>query len=479
MHHNTIHELDLPGRMTPTDALFWYAESALPNLRPVIGGLYLLDQTPDPARIEGCIDTALRVLPRLRQRVVEVPLNLGLPEWIEDTHLDRSFHVRHISLPTPGGQRELLDVASQLFAVPLDRERPLWDATLIDGLEGGRAALLFRMHHSVVDGVGSIAIFDAMTQTRRDAPPPKVVRRRRKRSVAAGGGSLVGLAVDNVVNFGRSVADGAALSWQSVTQPAETFEWIQRTARGLRGVIADASHPMVPDPLLRSTSGLSRRLDVMDVPIARLRAIKTPLGVTLNDVVLAAVAGCLHAYHRERHVRVDALNCMVPMSLRGRSERDRLGNRVGMFSIRLPVGEKTPAKRLARIVEQTHAAKSDKRSAAYPALIQGLTYVPGAVFRVLARQALGRVNLVCTNVPGIAEQRYMAGAAIEAVFPLVAIVEGTPLAIALLSYNGRLDIGIDSDPEAIPNPHRLGELLAEAFDELEGLAAQRSRAADR
>lgn len=473
---NTLHELDLPGRMTPTDALFWYAESALPNLRPVIAGLYLFDRRPDPERLAACLDATLQVLPRLRQRVVEVPLNLGLPEWVEDEHLDRSYHVRHIGLPAPGTARELLDVASQLFALPLDRSRPLWDATLLDGLEGERAALLFRMHHSVVDGVGSIAMLDAMTQRHRDDPAPRVIRRRRKHSstdrgaLTRDGGALARMAFDNLGAAASTLAGAAALPLQALAQPAATADWIRRTLRGLGGVVADATHPLVPDPLLESTLGISRRLDIMDVAIDRLQAIRHLLGVTLNDVVLAAVAGCIHDYHSRRRVRVDALNCMVPMSLRSGDERDRLGNRVGMFSIRLPVGEKDPARRLAQIVTQTHAAKSDKRSAAYPALIHWLTFIPGAAFRVVARQALGRVNLVCTNVPGMPDRRYMAGAAIDAVYPLVAIVEGTPLAVALLSYAGQMHIGIDTDPEAIPDPHKLGELLGKAVDDLERLA---------
>jgi len=472
---STVHEVDLPGRMTPSDALFWYAESALPNLRPVIAALHILDRVPEPHRIEACVDAVLEAVPRLRQRVVEVPFNLGLPEWIEDPHFDRGFHLRHISLPPPGGMRELLDVSSQLFATPLDRERPLWDATLIEGFEGSRAAMLFRMHHCVVDGVGSIAIFNAMTQRARDLPPARVVRSRRKRkhAVPSSVGAFANLGLDNLSAAGRTLANLAALPLHAVAAPSATVDWLQRTVRGLRGVMSDAAHPLIADPLLKTTSGLSRRFDVMDVSIDRLRALKEPLGASLNDIVLAALAGCIHAYHRERRVRVDCLNCMVPMNLRNSSETDGLGNRVGMFSILLPVGEKDPAQRLARIVAQTHAAKSDKRSAAYPMLMQLLSFVPGAAFRVLAKQALGRVNLVCTNVPGLAEQRYLAGAAIEAVYPLVAIIEGTPIIVALLSYAGRLDIGIDTDPEAIPDPHRLGELLAAAFDELEILARKR------
>jgi len=470
--HTTIHELDLPGRMTPSDALFWYAESALPNLRPVIAGLYILDRVPEIAHVHQCLDAALKAVPRLRQRVIEVPFNLGLPEWVEDEHLDRDYHLRHISLPAPGSMRELLDVSAQIFAAPLDRERPLWDATLIDGLDGGRSGLLLRLHHCVVDGVGSIAILAAMTQSERHAPLPRIVRHRRKRKAppTSSMGAFATLSVDNAFAAGRTIANAVSLSLQAIARPAETVEQIQRTVRGLQGVMADAAHPMIRDPLLKTTSGLSRRFDVMAVPIQRLQAIKESLGVTLNDVVLTALAGCINAYHRGRHVHVEVLNCMVPMSLRSASDKSGLGNRVGMFSILLPVGERDPAKRLRRICEQTHAAKADKRGAAYPALMELLSFVPGAAFRILAKQALGRVNLVCTNVPGLPEQRYMAGAAIESVYPLVAIVEGTPLVVALLSYAGRMDIGIDTDPEAIPDPHRLGELLGEAIDELEILA---------
>lgn len=478
----TVHEIDLPGRMTPSDALFWYAESALPNLRPLIGGLYVLDRTPDRAGLEAALEVAMRAVPRLRQRVVEVPFDLGLPEWIEDEHFDRDYHVRHISLPAGGGQRELLDLCGRLFSAPLDRERPLWDATLIDGIEGGRAALLMRMHHAVVDGVGSIAILNAMTGLERDAPLPHVVRHRRRRrrpqETTVGIGALAHLAVDNVTAVGRTLTRAATIPLQLAADPDATLEQIRRALRGLKGVVADAAHPLIPDPLLRgSTSGLSRRFDVMQVPIERLRRIKEPLGATLNDVVLAALAGCVHDYHRRRRVRTEVLNCMVPMSLRGGEDRDGLGNRVGMFSILLPVGEKDPAKRLEAIVAQTHRAKSDKRSAAYPMLMQLLAVVPGVAFRYLARQALGRVNLVCTNVPGVAERRYVGGAAIEALYPLVAIVEGTPLVMALLSYAGEMNVGIDTDPEAIPDPHRLGEMFAHALDELEALAEARRAAA--
>ncbi len=467
---------DLPRRMTPSDALFWYAETALPIFRPIIAGLYVLDGHPKPGGIEAACDAVIDLVPRLRQRVVEAPLHLGLPEWEDDEHFDKEYHLRHVGVAAPGGMRDLLDLAATLLATPLDRERPLWEAYWIDGLEGGRSAFFLKMHHCVVDGVGSLRILNGLTQPSRNSRRRASVGRRRKaqqvsKDIAS---RLAAMAVDNA----RASADlalraaRAPLGW--IRDPRGTTEEIGRLARGVRGVIEDASRPVVEDPLAKSCSGLSRRLDTMDIPIERLKAIKQPLGATINDVVLAALAGALGAYHRKHHASVKVLNCLVPMNLRNRDEKDNLGNRVGMINIALPVGEKSPRLRLKNIIAQTRAAKTDQRGALYPFLMQALTVVPGAAFKWLARNSLGRINVACTNVPGLPDTRYMAGAKVEAIYPFVSVVEGTPLGIALLSYDGRMDVGIDTDPEAIPDPHEISTLLGAALEELEALGQRRS-----
>jgi len=242
-------------------------------------------------------------------------------------------------------------------------------------------------------------------------------------------------------------------------------------------MLEDLTKPPIRDPLAASSSGLSRRLDVLEISLERLRKIKAPLGVTINDVVLTALAGALGRYHRERRVRVEALHCMVPMNLRGRDEHDLLGNRVGVFGIVLPVAEKSAARRLERIVAQTRAAKNDRRGAAAPFFVQAATLLPGSVFRWMARRSLGRVNVACTNVPGVKERRWIGEAEVEAIFPFASVAEGTPLVMALLSYAGSMDVGIDTDPEAIPDPHRIVELFADALDDLEGLSKRASRRA--
>jgi WS/DGAT/MGAT family acyltransferase len=208
----------------------------------------------------------------------------------------------------------------------------------------------------------------------------------------------------------------------------------------------------------------------MTISLPRLRRITDALGATLNDVVLTAVSGAVGRYHVHRRVRIDELNCMVPMSLRQADERNSLGNRVGAFNVALPVGERDPLLRLARIQEQTGAAKSDRRGAAWPFLLRVMASLPGFAYRLLAQNVTGRVNLICTNIPGPPVQRYLAGAKIEVMYPFVPVAVGTPLSIGLMSYGDTYGVGIDTDPAAIPDPELLTSYLAAAFDEIEARA---------
>jgi len=467
-----LRPLALPRRMTASDAIFWFTESALPIFRPIIAALYLLDRTPEVERLSRGAEAAVALVPRLHQRVLEAPFGLGLPEWIDDPHMDLGYHLRHVALPAPGTRRHLLELVAKLIATPLDRERPLWESYWIDGLDDGRAAYLIKMHHSVVDGVGSLAILNAITQAGPDDDVLSVQGAGRR--AAAGEPGLLDrlgrLAVDQVRAAAELARSGIDTVGRLVREPRNALADLDRTARGLRGMADDLLQPAVVDPLARASAGLSRRLDVAELPLERLRKIKAPLGVTINDVVLTAFAGALGSYHRERHAGVERLNCMVPMNLRTRSERDGLGNRVGVFNVRLPIGEQRTDARLRDIVAQTRAAKEDQRGAAYPALAGVLPLVPTPAYRWFARQSLGKVNVVCTNVPGVPERRFMAGAAVEAIYPFASPVEGTPVILALLSYAGTLHLGLDSDPEAVPDPEHLTELIEQEIVVMERLA---------
>jgi WS/DGAT/MGAT family acyltransferase len=458
--------------MAASDALFWFTESALPIFRPIIAGLYLLDGAPDADRLSRGAEAAVALVPRLRQRVREAPLGLGLPEWIDDPHMDMAYHLRHVTLPAPGTRSHLLELVAKLIATPLDRERPLWESYWIGGLDGGRAAYLIKLHHSVADGVGSVAILNALTQA---GPDDDVLRvRGAGRSAAAAEPGVLDRVGSLVADQARATAElarsGVVAASRLAREPRSALDDLARTARGLRGILDDVLQPPVVDPLARSTAGISRRLSVSDVPLDRLRKIKAPLGVTINDVVLTVFAGALGTYHREHRAGVERLNCMVPMNLRSRSERDGLGNRVGMFNVRLPIGEKRPDARLRDIVAQTRAAKNDQRGAAYPMLAGILPLVPTRAYEWFARQSLGKINVVCTNVPGTPERRYMAGAPVAAMYPFASPVEGTPVILALLSYAGTLHLGLDTDPESIPDPDHLTELIEQEIVAMEHLA---------
>jgi WS/DGAT/MGAT family acyltransferase len=455
--------------MAPSDALFWYAEEALPQFRSTIAAFYVLGGRPDPGRLDAALDHAIARVPRLRQRVLNVPFHLGLPQWVDDPHFDRRYHLRHLSVAPPGDQRHLLDLIGGVFATPLDRERPLWEAFWIEGLAGDRSAYFFKMHHSMVDGVGSMAIVEAITDATPEEPPPRTAAPLPK-SLPGPGAQVAALARDNARSSLALARRGIEGSLRGLRHPRELLDEAARTARGLRAMVADALQPAPRDPLATESAGLSRRLDLLDVSLERLRKLKAPLGATMNDVVLAALTGALRDYYRERGHPLEALKCMVPMNLRGKDERESMGNRVGMFNVLLPLGEARPEARLREIQRQTRAAKEDQRGAAAPFLVEALTALPGGAFRWLARGAIGQVNLTCTNIPGLRQRRYMGGAPVEAIYPYASVAQGTPFVMALFSYADTMHVGIDTDPEAIPDPHRITELFETSLTQLESLA---------
>lgn len=464
--------LQLTRRMQPTDALFWYVEQATPELRPLVAAVMILDRRPDRDRLRASVERWVARLPRLRQRVVEAPLHLGLPEWEDDPHFELDYHAREVILPEPATERHLLDFVGAVFATPLDRMRPLWEAYMIEGLEGGRAACFFKVHHSVMDGVGSLAVFEAFTQAHR-AEPVRIPRHLASQPPSSSPVRLARLARDAAANAAAGLGTAAAAAARAALRPGEAVDDLWRAVRGVRGMVADLTAPSAVDPLAQDSTGIGRRLDAMTLSLPRLQRIKDALGATLNDVVLTAVSGAVGRYYAYRKLHVDELHCMVPMSLREKGDHHSLGNRVGAFNVALPVGEPDPLLRLARIQRQTGAAKGDRRGAVWPLLTRVMASMPGFAYRLLAQAVTGRVNLICTNVPGPPAQRYVAGAKIDAMYPFAPVALGTPLSIALMSYGDSYGIGIDTDPAAIPEAERLTRYLAAAVDEIEQRAAPR------
>lgn len=458
MSRKEIHP-SAPTPMQPSDAFFWHAEQATPDLRPLVAGLFRLDRPPDAQRLRRALQRLVALAPRLHQRVVDPPLGIGLPSWVDDDAFDLDYHLRVVALSEATDTAALLALCGEILSAPLDHLRPLWEAHVIEGLDDGGAALFLKLHHSLLDGAGAMALFDGLTQARRgDAiRVPRVARL----GVPARGAPAAGDVWQMVAGVLRGLADP---------------EQARRLARGLVGLLGELGRVSETPAWHDAGPGIGRRLAIVELEMARLQRLKAALGATLNDVVLAAVAGALAEYEDLGRRGPRELQCMVPMSLRSRDEHAALGNRVGGFTVSLPIGAASPTARLARIRAQTTRAKSDGHGSAFKTMMQAAAYVPPALFRAAGGLVSGKLHLLCSNVPGPPLARYLAGARIEGVHPFAPVIRGTPLAIALMSYAGRLCVGIDSDPAEIPDPDRLAALLASAMRKLERAAARPARA---
>ncbi len=457
--------------MQPMDAFFWYAQAATPHIRPLVAGLFLLDRAPDRRRFRAAMQSLVARFPRLQQRVQEPWLPIGLPYWADDPHFDLDYHLRSSVLPSGASERALFDSASAAFATPLDTLRPLWEGHLIEGVEGGHAALLLKLHHSVLDGASAVTLFDALTQAGRSEPVriphPQLTDRTSAAPTAL---TLAGDALWGLASVGGTV--GSAL-----LTPFATADALRRAARRARGIITDLDMLPAVDPLAARCTGVGRRLDAVTLSLSQLRRLKLALGISLNDLLLTIVSGAIGRYHQQHHLRVSEVACVVPTNLRQERTQGALGNRVGAFHVRLPIGERDLLRRLELIHRQTAPAKAGRQGATYGALLQAVAVIPSAVFRAMTRLVEGRVHLICSNVPGPPQQRYLAGAKIDAVFPFAPVLLGIPLSIALVSYGDTCGIGIDADPAAIPDPELLGQCLREEVQRVESFIRSRRRRA--
>ncbi len=343
---------------------------------------------------------------------------------------------------------------------------------MIGGLPRGRAACLFKIHHAIVDGVGSMALFETLTQA-HDADPILVPRRRAHQGDAA-----QTLPTPSVIETLRDAAADLETALDGIGRvafhPLRMGRQLLRTVGSLGGMIREFNTHAITDPLADGGRDIGRRVDAIELSLPRLQRMKDALGVTLNDLLLTAVAGAVGRYHERCGAPVKELECVVPMSLRQAHERELGGNRVGAFIVPLPVGERDPLRRLDRIRSQTTVAKAaGGGGSASQFLMQALAFVPGVAFRAASQTVRGKIGLICTNVPGPRTPRYLAGAKVDVIYPFLPTMFGIPLTVALLSYGETYAVGIDTDPAAITHPQLLSRYFDDAVDEVERRALPR------
>jgi diacylglycerol O-acyltransferase len=427
------------------------------------GPLATADGGIDIDRIRQHVAARLRLIPRYRQRLAYVPVT-GDPIWVDDHAFALGYHVRHASLPRPGGDRQLQRRCAEILERPLDRRRPLWEVWIIEGLSGGRFAMLAKVHHCMVDGIAGVDILAALLTpyadetrepiepwTPRPMPTDRALLRDEVRRRAAASASALRGALRDPAAIGRDLAT--------------------RTAALARLVRHLGEAPATP---FNQPIGPHRRIDWWSVDLPAIKAIRTRFGGTLNDVVLSTVAGAVGRFLDRRGIALDGeFRAVVPVSVRAVDEIGVPGNRVSMWLPTLPVRMADPIERLRAVSAATAELKSANAELGAEVIVQAAEWTTSNVVKLAAQfiNAARRFNLIVTNVPGPPVPLYVLGAPMIAAYPHLPLFENQGLGIALFSYAGRLYWGVGADWNQMPD---LGELmtdLATAFAALADAAA--------
>ncbi len=406
-------------------------------------------------------------MPRYRQRLAFVPMGQGRPRWVDDPHLNLRYHVRSTALPSPGGEDQLRALAGRVFAQQLDRDKPLWELWLVDGLEGDRFALLSKTHHALVDGVSGVDIMSVLFDTSPEpAAPPDPGRRWLPRPLPSQAELLAEALLERATMPGE-----AARTLRAVFRaPRQIASGLVNAAAGVGAMAWAGLNPAPASPYNRDI-GPHRRFTWVRTDLADVKAIKNELGGTVNDVVLASVAGALGRHLRRRGQRTDGLElkAMVPVSVRADAERGQLGNKVAAIMAPLPVWCQEPVARLDIVSEQMKGLKESGQAVGAQVLTDLSGFAPPTVMaqasRLMNRQRF--FNLVVTNVPGPQFPLYLMGREAIDPFPMVPLAKGQGLGIAIMSYNGKMNFGLVGDFDVL---HDIDDLAHDLYESLAELA---------
>jgi WS/DGAT/MGAT family acyltransferase len=461
-------------RLSNLDASFLALESRTTHMH--VGAVAIFGPGPvtsgdgvDIETIRTLIETRLEMIPRYRQRLATVPLE-GSPVWVDDEHFNLDYHVRHTALPYPGTQAQLKALVGRLMSQQLDRTRPLWELWVVEGLEEGGFAIVTKIHHCMIDGMSGIdlmaVILDFSPDFTLSEPVPWSARPAPNgtelavREVSRAISSLIGrvghmsVILDDLEDIRddwshRLRAMGASLS----------SGWLTQTGR-------------TP---LNGDIGPSRWFDWTEFPLDEVKAIKNLHGVTVNDAMIAVVAGAVRRYlltegeMSEAEVDEVEFRIMAPVSVRTEDEKGTLGNKVAMWLMSLPVSEPDPATRIQIVKEQTKNLKETDQALGASTLVQVSTGAPATIVSLAARLASGVIrpfNMTVTNVPGPQFPMYLAGSPMLATYPLVPLWESHGVGVAMFSLNGAVDIGINMDRTLIADPADVRHALEYAFKEM-------------
>jgi WS/DGAT/MGAT family acyltransferase len=427
------------ANLSDTEALMWAVERD-PVLRSTFLNVTFLDRPPDIDRFRRRMAKAATLIPRLQQRIDGPSLGRGAA-WVDDPDFDLEYHVRHAALPPPGTARQLLDDAAVAYQDAFDPSRPLWQLTIVEGLEGGQAALLAKMHHTITDGVGGVRMSAMFLDLARDAPDDPQLDPGPAAETA--GPSML----DTVRRLGGDLLSTAR-------DPLGTAQSVSRQL-----LITDQSK----SPLWQGKRSMGRRFDTIRADLDRAKAAAKKLGGTVNDLYVAGVAGGVGAYHRALGAPVDELRMSMPVSTR--TDKSAGGNAFAPARVVVPVGIEHPVERFLAIQARLNEVKGERALSMTGSLSGLLTSLPSPLLVRLARQQVETVDFACSNVRGAPFELYVAGALVLANHPM-GPTAGTACNVTLLSYRGSMDIGVNSDSAAIDQPELLAESIETSLNEV-------------
>ena len=455
----------MPDRpyLSQNDTIMWMVE-ADPLLRSTIVGVVMLEGAPEWERLRDRVECVSHQVAALREKVVHVPLHPTTLQWARDHDFDLHYHLRHIRLPRHSGTQDLLDWVRTEAMGGFDPARPLWEFTLAEGLDDGRAAFVMKAHHVVTDGIGAVQLAAHLFDL--EAEPAE-----REPTVPAGAPNLDAFALlrDVVIHDVEGVVDFTRRGLQSVVpnllhavrHPQRTTTEVVETVRSIGRLVAPATTPKSPVMIGRM---LSSNFRVLEVPVPAMKAAarvaaKGAKG-RLNDTFLAGITAGLHRYHAHHGHQIGELRMAMPISQRG-DDDPAGGNHVSVMRFVVPVGARTPAERICAMHAAVETVRAE-RSLDHTETVAGfLNLMPRGVIGAM----LKGVDFLASNVPGVPAPMWLEGQRVEQFFPF-GPTAGSAVNVTLMSYNGTCCMGVNADAAAIPDPDVLLDCIREGFAEV-------------
>ncbi len=461
-------------RLTPVDASFLHQEGPVSHMH--IGGLTLMEGPP-PSMEEFLeqIRRRLHLVPRYRHKLAHTALDSGRPVWVDDPSFNLDYHIRHTALPAPGSWEQLQELTARIFSQQLDRSKPLWEMWLIEGLQENRFALITKTHHSLIDGIAGVDLATVLFDLSPDPPPITNSGRPWQPHPEPGAAQLLTAGLLGAMRTGVALVEGAL---DALSHPERALTRAREAAEGVGEIVWAGLNP-APETPLNVPIGPHRRFVAISGELEDFKEIKRAFGGTVNDVVLAVVAGALRQFLISRGRRTEGLElrALVPVSVRTEGEHDRGGNRIVVMRGPLPVYISDPVDRL-RFVSRAMAGLKESKQALGAEVISGAqSFAPPTILAQASRLNFSTrlFNLIVTNVPGPQFPLYVLGREMLRAIPVAFLPENHALAIAIMSYNGQLNFGLLGDFDALPDIDVLAEDITGELANL--LALSREQAA--